>query len=294
MALILALLPTVCAAGGWTPETLPMVHLRDARRYVCNPDDVLSPAAVDTVDAVLARLERDKGVQSVVVAVDHLEGDDPYEFGMALGRRYGIGSRTQNTGLIVILAVGDRSYQILTGSGLEGVLPDALCRRVENRVMLPALKDGQWDTAIVGTVGALDGILRGQSELTADEDDDAPYVALGVLAGVVVIFAGFLLVADYVSKRRRCPRCGHRTLRQESARQVRIGRQRYLRSRWRCRTCGHEETKDQRVDGDSGLGGGLLVPPIFPGGSGRGGGGGFTGGSFGGGLFGGGGSGGRF
>ena len=91
---------------------------------VCNPDGVLSADATQRTNLLLKALEKDKGIQTVVVVVKQLEGDDPYQFGMDLARKYGIGNK-QRTGLIVILATEDRSYQILTGNGLEGTLPDA-------------------------------------------------------------------------------------------------------------------------------------------------------------------------
>ena len=90
-------------AEKWTPESLPMPYLRDARQHVCNPDEVLSNAVVDSLNVLLTQLERDKGVQTIVVVVKQLEGDDPYDFCMQLGRKYGIGSKKQRTRLILSL-----------------------------------------------------------------------------------------------------------------------------------------------------------------------------------------------
>ena len=53
-----------------------MVHLKDARRYVCNPDGVLSQAAVDSTDLLLQALEKEKGVETVVVVVEEEEESD--------------------------------------------------------------------------------------------------------------------------------------------------------------------------------------------------------------------------
>lgn len=297
--LLLVLLPAVLHAEGWTPETLPMPHLQDARRYVCNPDDVLSPAAVDSTDALLARLERDKGIETVVVAVKHLEGDDPYGFGMALARKYGVGSKQQNTGLIVIVATEDRSYQILTGRGLEGALPDAICRRVENRIMVPALKEGDWDTAIVRTMQAIDGHVRGDdSLLPAEEGDDATARVIGLFIAVFIMaLVGLLAFINYKGSHRQCPHCGKRKLRRISSSLVHVNGKRKVRTRWRCTNCGYTEVRDDDAPSGGGLHGGIWVPPLIMGGGtghGFGGGGGFSGGSFGGGSFGGGGSGGRF
>lgn len=98
-----AFLPLNSVAEKWKPETLPMVFLQNDHRFVCNPDGVLSDTAVARADSILYALYKQQGVQTVVAAVKQLDGDDPYEFGMALARKYGIGNK-QSTGLIVILA----------------------------------------------------------------------------------------------------------------------------------------------------------------------------------------------
>lgn len=280
-------------ATGWTPETLPMVHLQDTRRYVCNPDKVLSQAATDSIDYILGKLESEKGIESVAVVVKRLKGDDPYTFGMDLARKYGIGNRKNNTGLILVLAVEDRSYQILTGRGLEGTLPDAICRRIENRIMVPALKRGEWDMAMLRTVQAINGHIRGDDTLTNDTDDDrsdriAGLVGAGIFVLMILAGAG----AFHYSSRRVCPKCGKRTLRKTGERPYRIGTRHKIKTYWHCSSCGYKETRDENNPsaGNIGSGGTFLPPFIFGSGSGRG----FGGGSFGGGSFGGGGSGGRF
>ena len=173
---------------------------------------MLSQAAVDSTDMLLQALEKEKGVQTVVAVVKQLEGDDPYEFGMSLARKYGIGSKQQNSGLIIILATEDRSYQILTGAGLEGTLPDAVCNRIERRVMVPLLKKEEWDKAIVATVKSLDIYIRGAESLHAalDEDDSEDALAgilLSMVFGGIFLFIVVMLVA---SGQTRCGRSGFR------------------------------------------------------------------------------------
>ena len=282
----------------WTVETLPMVHLQDSTRYVCNPDGVMSTTATREVDALLLKLEQDKGVETVVVVVKSIEGDDPYRFGMELGRKYGIGRKEQNSGLIVILCTHDRSFQILTGRGLEGTLPDAICRRVENRVMVPLLKKQQWDDAIFETMKALDGILRKDPNLKREiaEDETHPFIILLILAFIACAIYSFYQAAKKASTQ-VCPNCQQKTLSRISVSTVRTQSGYFRRTTWRCKQCGYEKHDDTPTNSNSSGGG---MPPIFfPYGSGGRrtggfGGGGFGGGAFGGGSFGGGGSGGRF
>ena len=296
--LLSLLLALKTEAKVWTPDDLPMPYLTDSRQHVSNPDGVLSAAAVDSINAVLQQLERTKGVQAITIAVRSVEGDDPYAFCMGVGRKYGIGA-SNNTGLIVFLASEDRSYQILTGTGLEGTLPDALCRRIQNRITLPLLRQQKWDEAMVETTRAIALVVNGDSTIVnalqdtrAEDDTDDALAGLAMALIVIICLSGIMVMA---SRRHKCPRCGAR-MRQMSRQRVRIDGSPTWRIavKWRCPKCGHEDT---RYEDDSlhGNGPGGVPPVFFPMGGSRGGGGqSFSGGTFGGGSFGGGGSGGHF
>lgn len=289
---------TQITAKVWTPENLPMVHLQDERRYVCNPDGVLPQTVVDSTDALLYALERDKGVETVVVVVERIEGGDAYEFAMQLGRKYGVGDKKKSTGLIVVLATKDRKYQFLTGRGLEGTLPDAICRRVQNNVMVPALKKGEWGTAIYQSVKALDAYARGDESLTkgeAAEDEDLWIVGLALALTICVVI--FIVYSAAHRTYKKCPQCDKRKWNAVRKKRYKKKQKYYICTTWRCQHCGHEEDEEEEDAGTSGGArsrGGAVVPPIIFGGYGGRGGGGFGGGSFGGGSFGGGGSGGSF
>lgn len=282
----------VATATKWSAATLPVPYLQDNRKYVSNPDGVLSPAAEDSTNLILQSLEREKGVQTLVVVVKQIEGDAPYQFGMDLCKKYGFGSGKQKTGLVVILATEDRSYQILTGDGLEGTLPDAICRRIQNQVMLPCLKEKAWDNAIVLTVKAISGYIHGDDTLTKDEDDDEEgiWAGLGIALAMLVFFIIFFL-AD--QKKYNCPKCKKR-MRLIQQDKVRITNSNIFKKRsiYKCPHCGYERTFYKDLNNSNGGG---AVPPILFGSMGGGSSsGGITGGTFGGGTFSGGGSGGRF
>ena len=297
--LITLLLFTISVkAEKWTPETLPMVHLQDARKYVCNPDGVLSEKATAETDRILQALEKDKGIETVVVVVKQLEGDDPFTFGMDLAKRYGIGSKKQDTGLIVILATEDRSYQILTGQGLEGTLPDAICRRIQNRVMIPELKRKQWDAAIYNTIKSIDSYIRQDASIRPDslrKDKTGDDFTDSILFTFIILGGTFLFIIIAAKRQNRCPQCKKAQMRVVHREKVRLtnSNARGLRIVYRCPHCGYEKVRIQK-DNDFHNRGGSAIPPIFMGGSGHSSGGGSFGGSFGGGDFGGGGSGGRF
>ena len=296
LTLMLAL--SLPAVAQWTVDKLPMVHLQDARRYVCNPDGVLSQEAVKEIDARLMALEKQTGVQTVVVVVKSLDPDDPFEFGIDLSKKYGIGLKGKDTGLIVILATEDRSYQILTGEGLEGTLPDALVNRIQDQVMVPKLKDGEWDAAMVSTIEALDGVIRQDAELIEQYELEEEEMTWGEILLIIVILAGIIAFLWYICWRSsKCPKCGQHSYGYVGEKRVVLDGKRKIVKTYRCKKCGYEHNETEDDPDSGGGGGGALATSMLLWGVGRAlGGGGRSGGggSFGGGAFGGGGRGGRF
>ena len=194
---------TSFAQNYWTPDSLPMVHLQDSSKYVISPDSILDQSTITRLDTMLRQLEVECGVQTVAVVVKHIEGDDPYSFGQAIADKYGIGHKKRDDGLFVMICTEDKSYTILTGKGLEGVLPDATCRKIEENEMIPRLKEQKWGEALSATIKAIDTYVRADDEFKqgyqpnkkekADSDDDGgvsfllPAIGILGVAGIVVL-----------------------------------------------------------------------------------------------------------
>lgn len=160
---------TTLLAKTWQVDEVPIPRLTDVRRYVSNPEGILSAVAVDSLDRMLFALEKDKGVQVLIVVLDKIAGSDAYDFSMRIARKYGVGSAKRHTGLVVLLAKGNRQYQFLTGRGLEGTLPDAIIQRVEDKWFVPHLKKGEVDAAFLQAMKAIDGFCRGDKTLLPEE-----------------------------------------------------------------------------------------------------------------------------
>ena len=280
-------------------EDIPMVHLQNKLRYVSNPDGVLSEATVMAIDTTLYALEQKTGIQTLVVAVRKIEGGDCFDFAYQLGERNGVGQKGKDNGLVILLVTGERCIQFATGYGLEGVLPDALCKRIQERYMTPFFAKDNWDEGMVAGIRAVRQVLaneEGTPTPIEENSDNAP-----LLIALLLCFIGVpALMWFTIRQRRKCPKCRQYKLRQISSRTVsRIGTTRTVETVYRCAHCGYVhrvvERKDDNDIGHRGGNGGPFMGGPFIGGFGGGhGGGGFSGGSFGGGDFGGGGAGSKF
>lgn len=136
-------------------EDIPLVHLQDRTRYVSNPDGILSNDAVAVMDTILYGLERETGIQTLVVAVEQIEGGDCFDFAYQLGSKNGVGEKGKDNGLVILLVTGERCIQFATGYGLEGDLPDAICKRIQQRYMNKAFSQGKWDEGMVAGIQAV-------------------------------------------------------------------------------------------------------------------------------------------
>ena len=243
------------------------------------------------IDAVCASL-RERGLAQVaVVAVDDIAGGDTFSFAVELFGRWGVGGAESDNGLGILLVKDLREIRFVTGGGVEGVLPDALCKRIQLRYMLPAFREGNYDAGMVAGVEAAAQLLEGGDPDLGEEEGLSLGVILLIVAGFVFLPLAAGLAVHYLS--RRCPRCRRFALQCDSQRVLgTTPSYREVEYTYVCRHCGAVVTRRSRQSRGNGFGGGSGGGMIIGGGGFGGlGGGGSLGGGFGGGSFGGGGAG---
>lgn len=279
----------------YTPDNLPNVHLQDKTRYTTDPENILTPEARNSIDRMLYQLEQKTGIQSVVAVVPSIGEEDCFDFCHQLLNKWGVGQKGKDNGLIILLVTDQRCIQFYTGYGLEGPLPDAICKRIQTRDMISYLKDERWSEGMEAGIRATCAHLDGSAPVGApDQESDGSPSPLLLLLGVFGLLGVALLIgiiAQYAAS--RCPKCGQHKLQRTSSRLIahRAG----IKTEevtYVCQNCKHQVVRRQQSYDENYRGRGGSGPVIFGGGGGFSGGG--FGGSFGGGSGGGGGAGSRF
>ena len=277
---------------------IPLVHLQDRTRYVSNPDHVLSEQAVHVMDTTLYALEQQTGIQVMVVAVKDFDGGDCTEFAYQLGEQHGVGQKGKDNGLVIFLSTDHRCIRFMTGYGLEGDLPDAVCKQIQVRYMNRFFKDNRWDEGMVAGVQAVRKQLDGTGEPLVDRGpsaDDEMWIVGFTILGIIVIAGISTIVGSRRSK--LCPKCHKHTLKVISSRIISDYQGNKVEEFTKCcSNCGHIVRGRRHIrdnnDHHHNSGGGIFIGGF--GGGRSSGGGGFSGGSYGGGSFGGGGAGSDF
>jgi uncharacterized protein len=82
-----------------------------------------------------------------------------------------IGQKGTDRGLLIFLAVDDHKRQIITGYGLEGILPDGKVGDI-GREMVPDLRANDYDGAVTLAVTEAAQVIAADAKITLT--DDAP------------------------------------------------------------------------------------------------------------------------
>lgn len=128
---------------------------------VVDAADILSAEAERSLTDRLAALERDTGVQFVVVSTPRLDGRDIKDYSTDLGNAWRIGNGERDDGLLLVVAPNERKVRISTGVGLEGRLTDAECEAVVDGI-LPYYRAGDLPGGTLYGADALDKAVRAE------------------------------------------------------------------------------------------------------------------------------------
>ena len=141
---VLALAISSVSAATYTPQTVPSPKVQGQGYYVSNPDTILSQDDVDYLNCCCRMLEDTADVELAIVVLGSIGDYEPFDFGYELFQRWGIGKKGKNTGVLITFALASRQVYINTGSGIEGVLPDAKCKMIIENDMIPYFKQGDY------------------------------------------------------------------------------------------------------------------------------------------------------
>ena len=181
---------TLLSAALWA-EPVSQLH---PSNYVNDFAHVLNTQTEDQLNSICEQLDHQAKAQVAVVTVNTLEGQDVESYAVDLFHKWGIGSKSNDHGVLILLAIQDHRGRIEVGYGLEPILPDGKTGGF-NREAIPFLKQGDYDAAIrlmtirVADVIAQDaGIqLTGSPQAPRSNYPAAPGISLGRIALLVII-----------------------------------------------------------------------------------------------------------
>ena len=217
----LLFLPLSVWGKTYSPKDVPDPKKGGQWEYVSNPDGIIGEEDAAYLNKCARMLEEKTQAELAVVAIQSIGSQDMFDFAYQLFQLWGIGKEGKNTGVLICFVLDSHDIRIMTGQGIEGVLPDAVCKRIIEEDMIPSFREEKYGE------GLCLGALRIYEKCTSG---DAPVQKegsswLGSLIGgkvkevgqeilfvilVIVALIGLTWLAVYHSH--KCPKCGKHTL----------------------------------------------------------------------------------
>jgi uncharacterized protein len=146
------------------PPALAEVQVPPLSGRVVDQANILNTSQESRLTAKLKSLEDQSSIQLVVVTLPSLRGSPIEDWGLTLGRTWGIGQQGKDNGVLLVVAPNDRELRIEVGYGLEGTLPDATAGAIIRNVIVPRFKAGNMADGISDGVDAIIAVLTGSGE----------------------------------------------------------------------------------------------------------------------------------
>jgi uncharacterized protein len=121
--------------------------------------NVIPPEKRARLEERLKDLDERASIELVVVTVPDLEGRTVEDYTVELAKKWKIGKREKNNGVLFFVAPKEKKVRIEVGYGLEGALTDALSRRILRMVVVPRFRNGDFGGGIISGVDAIIGVV---------------------------------------------------------------------------------------------------------------------------------------
>jgi uncharacterized protein len=158
---VFAAVAWICLISACAAQTLSFPALTGR---VVDDAALLDAATRTALTGSLADLEQKTTDQLVVVTLKSLQGTSIEDYGYQLGRRWQIGQKDKNNGVLLIVAPNERKVRIEVGYGLEGTLTDAITKLIIENSILPRFKVADFSGGIKRGVEDIVQVLTGDAQ----------------------------------------------------------------------------------------------------------------------------------
>ena len=169
-------------------------------RLVVDLTGTLAPDQRDALEAKLVAYDDTTSNQIAVVIIPTTGDYDISEVAYMIGRKWGVGNKEFNNGIVFLVAKNDRKVFIATGYGLEGAIPDITAKRIIENEVVPNFRGNDYYRGIDFGVDALILAAAGEYEAPAGYGNRGRKGTGGNLLGLIIIFLIILFILSRINR----------------------------------------------------------------------------------------------
>jgi len=162
MTLRLACLGVCALLLGWAVAVQAEVPVPRLQARVTDLTGTLTPERRAAFESRLADLEARKGAQLAVLIVPTTGPETIEQYARRVLDEWKLGRKGVDDGALLLVAKEDRTLRIETQYGLEGVIPDAIAKRIIEEDIVPRFRQGDFAGGIDAGLGRMIGLVEGE------------------------------------------------------------------------------------------------------------------------------------
>jgi uncharacterized protein len=132
----------------WAGSAAAELTIPKPNRFVVDRAGIIDPVIEQRLEGWLAELSQKTTANVKVLTVPTIEGQDFFDFVQRHADAWKLGTKEQDNGCLIALALQERQVRVHPGYGLEGALPDVWCTRASRQVAQQYFKKGQYAEGI--------------------------------------------------------------------------------------------------------------------------------------------------
>ena len=157
---------------------------------------IMSDMTKSQIDALCAEVKKSTGAEIAVVTVSSLDGMSVEEYAVSLFKKWGIGEKGKDNGVLFLIAPNERKTRIEVGYGLEPVITDGRAGEIIRETVIPFFKKGDYDQGILQGSMQIAALVTGKEFVPSDPAPEAESrgeeTPWPVKVGVILFFALFI------------------------------------------------------------------------------------------------------
>jgi uncharacterized protein len=130
-----------------------------ARGFVNDFANVVDASTATHLETLIKELQEKTGAEIAVVTVESTKPLPAFDYAMRIAESWKPGAAGKDNGVVFLTAVRDRQMFILTGYGVEGVLPDGRVGELRDALITPHFRAGDMAGGIRAGTEAMAAII---------------------------------------------------------------------------------------------------------------------------------------
>lgn len=150
----------------WHSFAVNIESLRNTESYVIDNAGVLKPEEKKLLETQIQEIRKNYTAETLILLIDSTSWEDISELSTKIGHELGVGKSDTDNGIVILIAINDRAWNISIWYWLEWVLPDVLVNRIGTKNFW-VFWEGKYYEWISNTLSDISWIISGDPSIVS-------------------------------------------------------------------------------------------------------------------------------